>query len=186
MEGGYVEGFRNILSDSEFHTYELKHNFRSVISIQNYANMFMDDVRNDFRKENFDGGVCCFAYKERTYAINKLRSWINNNEGCAFLIRRNKEAIDCTSCMQIEGFNFVYISGSPLDYSDLESEHIWIPRQIAYYVLNDLYSEFDLYDEIPNSDAYNFSRIKKILQKLEDTIDDGEQFKEYCKKSNRK
>ncbi len=48
MDGGYARGFQNILNDDEFRRYRLKRNFRSVISIQNYSNMFMDDVRDDF------------------------------------------------------------------------------------------------------------------------------------------
>ncbi|MFR7644165.1 UvrD-helicase domain-containing protein [Eubacterium sp.] len=180
--GGYVEGFRCILRDSEFHRYELKHNFRSVMAIQNYANIFMDDVRVDFRKINFHREVCCFAYKKIKYALAKLKNWINNNEGCAFLIRKKSDAIKWTEYMKNEGLSFMYIPNSPLDNSDLESEHIWISRQIASYILNDLYSEFDFYDEIPNSDAYNFSRVKRMLQNIENNVDCEEKFKEDCKK----
>lgn len=45
--GGYPEGFENLIKDKTICTsFILKHNFRSNIPIQNYSNIFNDDVRS--------------------------------------------------------------------------------------------------------------------------------------------
>lgn len=178
--GGYVRGFQNILSDDKFSEYRLKHNFRSVISIQNYSNMFMDDVRGDFKKAPYDNGICCFAYKSRTYAIEKIFMWIDVEKTCAFLIRRNDDGRVWANNLKENSLEFTFIPSSPLDNSDIESEHVWIARQIAYYLVKQLYSEYDFYDEIPNSEAYNFTKIRNALQRIEENIADRETFIQCC------
>ncbi len=47
--GGYVKGFKEMIADSDFSRFKLIHNFRSNIQIQNYANIFMDDVRGFYQ-----------------------------------------------------------------------------------------------------------------------------------------
>lgn len=178
--GGYSKGFEEILSNTNFCQYRLRHNFRSVISIQNFSNMFMDDVRCDVRKEEFDNGVCCFAYRERGYAVEKIKEWIQFDKTSAFLVRRNDDGKRWASELKKNDLNFTFIPGSPLDNSDLESEHVWISRQLAYFLLKEFYSEYDFYDEIPNSDSYNFSKIKSALQRIEKYTSDKEVFEQCC------
>ncbi|MDD4370840.1 MAG: UvrD-helicase domain-containing protein [Anaerostipes sp.] len=178
--GGYDKGFKDLLTDRDFTPFELKHNFRSVICIQNYANMFIDDVRENFRKVPFDNSVHCFAYKQPFFAIKKIEEWIDEDEKCAFLIRNRLDGKKWAQWLQDNNVEFTYISSSPLDNSDMESEHIWIARQIAYYILNDVYSEYDFYDEIPNADSYNFSNIRRMLFSIEKTADDMEMFNNNC------
>jgi Superfamily I DNA and RNA helicases len=178
--GGYARGFQNILSDDEFSSYRLKHNFRSVISIQNYSNMFMDDVRGDFKKVPYDNSICCFAYKSRTYAIEKIKEWIDIEKTCAFLIRRNDDGRLWANNLKENCLEFTFIPSSPLDNSDIESEHVWIARQIAYYLVKQLFSEYDFYDEIPNSEAYSFAKIRNALQRIEENIAVRENFAQCC------
>ncbi|SEW20490.1 UvrD-helicase domain-containing protein [[Clostridium] fimetarium] len=178
--GGYSKGFEQIISNSNFSQYRLRHNFRSVISIQNFSNMFMDDVRCDVRKEEFDNGVCCFAYRESGYAVEKIKEWIQFESTSAFLVRRNDDGKKWASELKNNDLEFTFISGSPLDNNDLESEHVWISRQLAYFLIKELYSEFDFYDEIPNSDSYNFAKIKTALQRVEKSMGDKEVFEQCC------
>lgn len=178
--GGYSKGFEQILSNTNFSQYRLRHNFRSVISIQNFSNMFMDDVRGDVRKEEFDNGVCCFAYRDRGYAVEKIKEWIQFEKTSAFLVRRNDDGKVWATELRNNDLDFTFIPGSPLDNTDLESEHVWISRQLAYFLLKELYSEYDFYDEIPNSDSYNFSKIKSELQRIEGCISDKTVFEQCC------
>lgn len=176
--GGYIDGFKAILKDTNFRVYELKHNFRSVVGIQNYANIFMPEVRGNFIRKDFDNSVWCFAYKNRNYALEEIKLWIDRDRDCAFLIRRNNDGREWAQILEKMGLDFVFIPSSPLDNSELESEHIWIARILADYLLKELYSEYDFYDEIPNSDAYNFSYIRKTLQQIEKSKEDYENIKE--------
>lgn len=178
--GGYSKGFEQILASTNFSQYRLRHNFRSVISIQNFSNMFMDDVRCDVRKEAFDNGVCCYAYRERDYAIEKITEWIQLEKTGAFLVRRNDDGKKWATELKDNDLEFTFIPSSPLDNSDLESEHVWISRQLAYYLIKELHSEFNFYDEIPNSDSYNFAKIKTALQRVEKSITDKEAFEQCC------
>lgn len=180
--GGYDKGFLDLLADSNFSSFKLKHNFRSVMCIQNYANMFMDDVRSDFRKVPFDDSVNCFAYKSVYYAIKKVKEWVDTDEKCAFLIRNKTDGKRWAGWLNDNNIEFTFIPGSPLDNLDMESEHIWIARQIAHFIMNDIYSEYDFYDEIANSDSYNFSEIRRTLFSIEKTIDDIETFIACCTK----
>lgn len=180
--GGYDKGFQDLLVDGDFSSFKIKHNFRSVISIQNYANMFMDDVRSDFRKVSFDDSVNCFAFKSVNYAIEKVREWIDADKYCAFLIRNRINGKRWAGWLNDSNIDFTFIPSSPLDNSDMESEHIWIARQIAYYILNDVYSEYDFYDEIPNADSYNFSEIRRTLFSIEKAISNTEIYNTCCSK----
>jgi ATP-dependent exoDNAse (exonuclease V) beta subunit len=180
--GGFDKGFLDLLADSSFSSFKLKHNFRSVICIQNYSNMFMDDVRSDFIKVAFDNSVNCFAYKTAYYVIKKVKEWVDFSEKCAFLIRSRAVGKRWADLMNDNDINFTFIPGSPLDNSEIESEHIWIVRQIAQFILNDIYSEYDFYDEIANADSYNFSEIRRILFSIENTIDEIETFNACCVK----
>lgn len=176
--GGYIDGFKHILVDDNFHRFELRHNFRSVRGIQNYANIFMEDVRKDFQKIEFDNSVHCFAYKMKSYALESIEQWLDKSKNCAFLIRRRDEGQAWASDLQRKGLDFIFVPSSPLDNSELESEHVWIARLIAFFLIREIYSEYDFYDEIPNSDAYNFSYIRKVLQQIEKNKAKYEDFKD--------
>lgn len=180
--GGYDKGFRDLFADSDFSYFKLKHNFRSVMCIQNFSNIFMNDVRADFREVSFDDSVNCFAFKSVYYAVQKVKEWLDDNENCAFLIRSRLEGKNWAKWLNENDIDFTFIPSSPLDNSDMESEHIWIARQIAYYILNDNYSEYDFYDEVPNADSYNFAEIRRTLFGIQKTIDVSGIFNTCCSK----
>lgn len=176
--GGFIDGFKNILQDGRFNGFELRHNFRSVIGIQNYANIFMEDVRKDFKKIDFDNSVCCFAYMNRKYALEEIAQWLDKEKNCAFLIRKKVDGKKWALDLKENGLDFILIPASPLDDSELESEHVWIVRLLAFFLLREIYSEYDFYDEIPNSDAYNFVYIRGLLQQIEANRLEHDVFKE--------
>lgn len=179
--GGYSKGFSDILLESDFSKFRLRHNFRSTVSIQNYSNIFMNDVRCDYQKNVFDKEVCCFAYINNNYARGQIKLWLKKNKACAFLIWKNNDAERWSKELKKDGLDFVFIPGSPLDNSELESEHIWVARLLAFYLMRELYSEYDFYDEIPNSDAYNFYKIKRQLSYIKSSNEE-EEFITNCTK----
>lgn len=178
--GGYDEGFRELWKDDCFTTYKLSHNFRSVQGIQNYASIFMDEIREDFRNVEFDDSVHCAAYWNELLAIEKIREWVGFSQKCAFLIRTREEGKRWSEQLKLNKIEFTFIPGSPLDNGDMESEHIWIARQIAFFILKKGYSEYDFYDEIPNSDAFMFNGIRKILMAIDKVKKEQIDFFEWC------
>ena len=49
---------------------------------------------------------------------------------------------------------------SPLDYTENESKHIWIAREIAFYLLKERFSEYNVMEEIPEPEAYELRNIR--------------------------
>ncbi|MDD4759814.1 MAG: 3'-5' exonuclease [Bacteroidaceae bacterium] len=99
---------------------------------------------------------------------------------CAFLVRQNANGERWAKQLNENHLDFTFIPGSPLDYADLESEHVWIVRQVALYLLNELYSEYDFYDEIPNSDAYKLNNIRKQLEVIQQKCNNDAEFHSSC------
>ncbi len=179
--GGYKEGFKQIIADSgNFRIFKLRHNFRSNIAIQNYSNMFMDDVRDQFQVYHFKSEIIGYAFKNRTYAGSYINEWIKLQEDCAFLVRRNEDAVIWSNLLSKFGLDFKYLPTSPIENPNLESEHIWIARVLAYYILQDRFSEYDVVSEIPASDSYNFKELKLQLLSIKSCLADEKEFINKC------
>lgn len=178
--GAYADGFKKIINGQfgNFKTYILKHNFRSNLAIQNYSNLFIDDVRGNCKTNTINDEVVGFAYRDVAYAISYLKKWIDLSKDCAVLIRSNDNGKHWNNILNQNGLDFTYIYASPLDYSDMESEHVWIARLIANYILQNRYTEYHFVDEIPTTYPYEFKEIKSLLTKLKK--DDEKVFKDEC------
>ena len=161
-----------------FKTYILKHNFRSNLAIQNYSNLFIDDVRGNCKTNTINDEVVGFAYRDVAYAISYLKKWIDLSKDCAILIRSNDNGKHWNNLLNQNGLDFTYIYASPLDYSDIESEHVWVARLIANYMLQNRYTEYHFVDEIPATYPYEFKDIKSLLTKL--NKDNETTFKNIC------
>ena len=118
------------------------------------------------------------AYRDVIYAINYLKQWIDLSKDCAILIRSNDNGKQWNNLLNQNGLDFTYIYPSPLDYSDMESEHVWIARLIANYMLQNRYTEYHFVDEIPTTYPYEFRNIKVLFTKLEK--DNETTFKDTC------
>ncbi|EGO63464.1 DNA-dependent helicase II [Acetonema longum DSM 6540] len=181
--GGYVKGFKSIIADTKlFKEFKLKHNFRSNVPIQNYSNLFMDDVRDNYQKSEFNNEIIGFAYRERDFASSFISKWLDLTKNCAFLVRKNDDADVWSQHLQSKGINFIYLPASPLDNSNLESEHIWIARTLAFYLIQDRFSEYDVIAEIPSSDAFSFKKIKQMLSDLKSNTSNLDEFSKQTAK----
>lgn len=178
--GGYLNGFKNIIEDSDFSPFKLKQNFRSNIPIQNYSNIFMDDVRDNFKMCTLQGEITGFAYSNRTEAVSYIGKWLNRSKNCAFLIRTNADAEAWSNLLSDNQIDFRFLPSSPLDNTNLESEHIWVSRVLAFYLLQERYSEYDVLDEIPLPDSIKFADLRKRLENISNTVNNETKFGECC------
>jgi superfamily I DNA/RNA helicase len=180
FRGAYSEGFTEIINKQSFESFELWHNFRSNRVIQNYSNIFMDSVRKHYQQTEFNDEIIAFKYGSDSEAIEYISDWINVSKKCAFLNFSNRNAESWSEQLNDNGIPFVFIPSSPLDYTSLESEHIWIARAIAHYSLEHRYSEYDFMDEIPMPETYKISKIKSLLQEIEKSKNEQYDHEENC------
>lgn len=179
--GGYSEGFTNLLSDPNFNSFTLNHNFRSNLAIQNYSNIFIDEVRGNCRKNSeFKNEVILMKSNTESEQADFIIKWVDKKANCSFLLRSNEMAEKWSRTLSGKGLDFVYIPPSPLDFSDNESEHIWISKVIANYIMQDRYSEYDVMNEIPLPESYNFSTIKKTLTSIKSSQKNKDAFVISC------
>ena len=180
--GAYSNGFTSLFKKSSFSKYELWHNFRSNKVIQNYSNIFMESVREHYQITEFNEEIIACKYNEDNEAVAYIKEWIDPNKKCAFLNFSNGNAEYWSEKLQIASVPFVYIPGSPLDHSSIESEHIWIARGIASYTLQQRYSEYNFMDEIPMPEAYSLLVIKKLLKSIVEVQYNAKLYEQYCLK----
>lgn len=178
--GAYSDGFTGLFNKYNFTKFELWHNFRSNKVIQNFSNVFMDSVREHYEETSFNDEVIAYKFRNNTDAANYIKDWIDINKKCAFLNFSNSNAEKWSQYLNNVEIPFVYIPGSLLDHSNLESEHIWISRALANYLLRQRYSEYDFYDEIPMPEAYQIIDIKKYLKKIKELQSDKDAFESKC------
>lgn len=178
--GAYSVGFTGLFTKKTFKKFELWHNFRSNKVIQNYSNIFMKSVRKHYQQTDFNDEVIAFKYSIDSEAIDFISKWIDVSKKCAFLNYSNNNSAKWSEQLNSIDIPFVYIPGSPLDKSNFESEHIWIARAIANYLLKRRYSEFGFMDEIPMPEAYRISEIKKFLKEIKDSQTDLTKLEESC------
>ncbi|WP_411739864.1 UvrD-helicase domain-containing protein [Peribacillus sp. S4] len=178
--GAYSSGFTGLFTKQTFKKFELWHNFRSNKVIQNYSNIFMKSVRKHYQQTEFNNEVIAFKYSIDSEAIQYINEWIDVSKKCAFLNFSNYNAETWSERLINIGIPFVFIPGSPLDYTNLESEHIWLARAIAHYSLQHRYSEYDFRDEIPMPEAYRISDIKSMLKGIKESQHDCNLYEENC------
>lgn len=180
FRGAYSDGFTDLFTNPNFKRFELWHNFRSNKVIQNYSNIFMGSVRKHYQLTEFNDEIIAFKYSRDSEAIEYISDWIDCSEKCAFLNFSNDNAKIWSEQLNGVDIPFVYIPSSPLDYSNLESEHIWLARAIAHYSLEQRYSEYDFMDEIPMPEAYRISDVKKMLKEIKDSEYEQHIYEKNC------
>jgi superfamily I DNA/RNA helicase len=178
--GAYSDGFTGLFTKKNFRKFELWHNFRSNKVIQNYSNIFMKSVRKHYQQTEFNDEVIAFSFSNVNEATTYISEWIDVGKKCAFLNFSNNNAERWSKLLNDVDIPFVFIPGSPLDNTNLESEHIWISRALANCSLQYRYSEFDFMDEIPMPEAYRISDIKKLLREIKDSQYDKHLHQENC------
>ncbi|MBM7650508.1 superfamily I DNA/RNA helicase [Bacillus ectoiniformans] len=178
--GAYSEGFKYLMKRDDFNTFNLWHNFRSNQSIQNYSNIFMEEARNNYNVCEFKNEVQLIVYTNEVDAIEYIENWLNRDQKCSFLNFRRDTAEDWSNLLKEREIDFVYLPHSPLDNGDLESEHVWIARMLASYLLEDRYNEYDVLLEIPMPEAYEIRKIRSLLLKVTQNLVDKDEFYNSC------
>jgi len=176
--GAYSSGFTSLFNKEGFKKFELMHNFRSVKAIQNYANIFLDNVRGNYNSIEFKNEVQLLKFDIDNNATNYIKEWLDSSKNCAFLNYGNAEAKRWSENLNNMGLDFKYISSSPLDYSNMESEHIWICRALANYFYNTSYSEYDFWDETVAPEKYKIAELRDKIKAIFGKIEDYEGFKD--------
>ncbi len=162
--GGYPDGFRNLLQTPQYTGFKLLHNFRSNQQIQNYASIFIDDIRGNYHKSFLNGEVQGCIYSGDSELVQYIDKWLTDKKKCAFLVYSNREAKEWAD--KLVGLQFVQIPRAPIDEPELDNEQVWVARCVANYFYKKRYSEYSFYDEIPNPDAYDIIFIKNTLRTL--------------------
>lgn len=178
--GAYSDGFTGLFIKETFKLFNLRHNFRSNKVIQNYSNIFMKSVRKHYQETGFNDEIIAYKFRNNSEAIDYISEWIDVSKKCAFLNFSNNNAEQWSKRLNNAGIPFVYVPGSPLDNTNLESEHIWIARAVTHYLLKHRYSEYDFRDEIPMPEAYRIADIKKMLNAIKGTQHDDSIFEKNC------
>lgn len=162
--GGYPEGFTSFISSEKFTAFNLLHNFRSNIQIQNYATLFIDEIKNNYLSSNISNEVEGVIYSNPIDVTSYIGNWLSKGEKCSLLVFQNADAEKWAK--RLEKFGFVYIPRAPLDEPNLENNQIWISRGIACYFLKKRYNEYSFFDEIPNQEQYDIISVQKKLLKI--------------------
>lgn len=178
--GAFSDGFTELFAKLNFTYLLLWHNFRSNKAIQNFSNVFMDSVRHHYQETDIDDEVIAYKFQHDSEAINFISEWLDSTKKCAFLNYSNNNAEKWCRQLNAADIPFVYIPGSLLDYSSLESEHIWIARSLANYSFRQRYSEYDFLDEIPMPEAYRITDIKKYLMAINESRNNESFFEVKC------
>lgn len=176
--GGYEQGFVDFQENPSFTAYELYNNFRSNLAIQNYSNLFIPEViKHVVFNSEFNDEVILFNYNVEPEAINFINSWINKEQTLCILNKQKKSAQIWSR--YFEGIE--YIPPSPLDYSDNDSEHIWVAREIANYCLKKNYNEFDFLYSVQNNMEYKPADLRNYLEKIQLAKSNRNDFVTPCK-----
>lgn len=180
--GAYSNGFKSLLARDDFSTFNLWHNFRSNELIQNYSNIFMDEARDNFQTVEFNEEVQSYRFRDEKDAVEYITKWLDIDSKCAFLNYKRDSAERWSNLLKENNINFVYIPASPLDNADLESEHVWIARLLASFLMEDRFNEYDVFSEIPLPESYEFKEIRKMLYLIKDKVGDKNEFNKVCLK----
>lgn len=174
--GAYSTGFTSLFIKEGFKKFKLMHNFRSVKAIQNYANIFLPAVRENVELVEFNGEVQFLKFASDSNATEFIEKWLDTSNNCAFLHFGNADAKKWAENLNSVGLNFKYISASPLDFSNMESEHIWVSRALANYYYNSSYSEYDFWDEIVTPEKYKITELRDKITTIFVTIKETDEF----------
>ncbi len=178
--GAYSKGFIGLFNKEGFIKFELRHNFRSNQAIQNYSNIFMESVRQYYKPVKLNNEIMLYKYSSENDAANYINNWLDKDKKCAILNFSNNDAKLWSDRLNKIGIDFVYIPSSPLDNVAMESEHIWIARGIANFILQYRYSEYDFRDEIPMPENFKISILKSKLDLIKSNTEEYEVFCNGC------
>lgn len=174
--GAYPEAFKDIWTKSNFKKKFMGNNFRSCQQIQNYSNLLCDETRDLYSPTDNADNIVWLSSREANWAT-KVMSNIDPDKSLALLRFSNRDAKNGAEKLTTNGLECIYIPQIPI--ADITTETAWLYTAIAKYFILEKYSVYDVISEIPvegNESRKTVSTIKKLLNKIEDNINDESLF----------
>lgn len=170
--GAYPEAFNNIWIKSNFKQKFMGDNFRSNQQIQNYSNLLCDETRDLYSPTDNVDNIVWLSSTDANWAT-KVMSNIDPDKSLALLRFSNRDAKNGAEKLTTNGLECMYIPQIPI--TDITTETAWLYTAIAKYFILEKYSVYDVISEIPvegNESRKTVSTIKKLLNKIEENIND--------------
>lgn len=174
--GAYPEAFKDIWTKSNFKKKFMGNNFRSCQQIQNYSNLLCDETRDLYSPTDNVDNIVWLSSREANWAT-KVMPNIDPDKSLALLRFSNRDAKNGAEKLTTNGLECIYIPQIPI--ADITTETAWLYTAIAKYFILEKYSVYDVISEIPvegNESRKTVSTIKKLLNKIEDNINDESLF----------
>lgn len=174
--GAYPEAFNNIWIKSNFKQKFMGDNFRSNQQIQNYSNLLCDETRDLYSPTDNVDNIVWLSSTDANWAT-KVMSNIDPDKSLALLRFSNRDAKNGAEKLTTNGLECMYIPQIPI--TDITTETAWLYTAIAKYFILEKYSVYDVISEIPvegNESRKTVSTIKKLLNKIEENINDEPSF----------
>lgn len=173
FRGGNDRCLQELSNKPNFKKFELTHNFRSNVFVQNYANLMTKGLEHYYLEQEdknnyikyYQSEFCC----EDT--ASKIISWVGTKE-CCILVRTNQVGSDMQKIIEKLRGDFLFLQDPKLEDSRYESESIYLARNCARYLYNDNFNEYVFINELIGDFKYtiikkHLSSLRKYYNKLE-------------------
>lgn len=174
--GAYPEAFVSIWGKKNFTKIFMGDNFRSCMQIQNYSNLLYNETRNLYSPINDLNNIIWISCTIDNWSSEVLK-YIDNNKKSALLRFSNDNAKIGANELSLSGVDYIYIPQIPI--AEITTDAAWLYSSIAKYFILEKFSAYDVISEIPvegNETSKLISVIKRMLQKIEQSIDDEDRF----------
>lgn len=174
--GAYPEAFVSIWGKKNFTTIFMGDNFRSCKQIQNYSNLLYDETCNLYSPINDLNNIIWLSCTMTNWSSEVLK-YIDFNKKSVLLRFSNDNAKIGASELSSSGVNYIYIPQTPI--AEITTDTAWLYSSIAKYFILEKFSVYDVISEIPvegNETRKLVSAIKRMLNKIEQSIDDEDSF----------
>ncbi len=160
---GAASNIFDILQTEKFVHYQLFHNFRSHIDIQNYANFFHDIDQFQNREEDIENVILARCDNiVHTFEHLIQQELVDIDKEITIISNRNNHAKSIEQTLNLAGYNFIFIPHTPLDNGSLNNHLL---KCLAYYYKNSNYSIYDFLNDIYFEDMNkdNIQMINSII-----------------------
>ena len=174
--GAYPDAFMSIWGKSNFTAKFMGDNFRSCKQIQNYSNLLYEETRSLYSPTDELDNIIWISTTTSDWASEVLK-YIDPTKESALLRFSNDNAKLGAKELSSNGVEYTYIPQTPI--ADITTNTAWLYSAIAKYIITEKYSAYDLISDIPvegNETHKLVSSVKKLLIKIEESIDDESDF----------
>ncbi len=174
--GAYPKAFVSIWGKNNFTTKFMGDNFRSCKQIQNYSNLLYEETCCLYSPIKELNNIIWLSTTTTAWSSAVLK-YIDPNKKSALLRFSHDNARLGAGELSLNGVNYTYIPQTPI--AEITTDTAWLYSAIAKYLIIEKYSAYNLISEIPvegNETRKLVSAIKRMLKKIEQSIDDEDGF----------